>query len=80
MENTVGITTKLFTKENHVQKFDADSETLEKILHEAKSVAGKNFNQAYVESVCVYDHTGKVYLYLRKDAQGKCIKREEVKL
>lgn len=37
-------------------------------VHELKSVAGKDFHyDSNVLSVCVFDHTGQVYLYLRKN-------------
>jgi len=47
-------------------------------LHETKSRAGIMFHDGLVESVCVYDEKGTSHLYLRKDSEGKCIKREEL--
>lgn len=39
--------------------------------HEVKSLAGKQFHNDEVKSVCVFDENGKSHLYLRKDADGK---------
>lgn len=75
MLQSIAISTKLFSRDIHEQKFDAELLS----VHEAKSVGGKNFLQPYVLSVCVFDNTGKVWLYLKKDADGHCIMREEAK-
>lgn len=48
-----------------------------KCLHEVKSLAGKVFHRPDVISVCVFDETGNVPLYLRKTPFG--IYREERK-
>ena len=38
--------------------------------HEQKSFAGRLFHNPLVESVCVFDETGEVPLYLKKTSQG----------
>jgi hypothetical protein len=49
-------------------------------LHVVKAAAGVDFHNPFVKSVCVYDHTGKVHLYLKRDAEGHCIMRIENKV
>lgn len=44
-------------------------------VHKVKSFAGKLFHSPAIESVCVYDRTGKARLYLRKTPFG--VYREE---
>jgi hypothetical protein len=48
-----------------------------KELHAVKSLAGKVFRRPDVISVCVFDETGNVPLYLRKTPFG--VYREERK-
>jgi hypothetical protein len=38
--------------------------------HEVKSRAGKAFHGPNVKSVCVYDNSGEVQLYLKKTPNG----------
>jgi len=45
-------------------------------LHEVKAIAGKDFHQTFIKSVCVYDNKGTVKLYLKKNEDGT-ITREE---
>lgn len=44
-----------------------------KDCHEVKSLAGKMFHRDDVQSVCVTDRNGDVYLYLVKDDPKKTI-------
>ena len=57
-----------------------DARFATKTVSEVKAIAGKAFHLPHIQSVCVYNHKGEAPLYLRKDENGRCIKREEIKL
>ena len=57
------------------QRFDKD-DPQKRTVHDIKSIAGSNFQNRFVKSVCVFDETGKVYLWLNKNINGECIARE----
>lgn len=44
--------------------------------HAIKSVAGHDFHNKYVKSVCVFNQDGDVLLWLNKNRQQECVARE----
>lgn len=58
------------------QRFD-ENDPQQRTAHDLKVQGGHDFQQKHVLSVCVFDETGFVWLYLRKNpVTGECIKRE----
>jgi len=75
-KNQYGLNAKVFVAGHVFGNGEYIDRRYELPLHEVKAAAGRNFHDSFIKSVCVYDCTGKVRLYLKKNDDGT-ITREE---
>jgi hypothetical protein len=75
-KNEYGYNAKIFVAGHVFGNGEYHDRRYELPLHEVKAAAGRDFHQPFIKSVCVYDYTGKVCLYLKKNDDGT-ITREE---